>query len=417
MGTLNASAGTDLPTQAGADGGLDLRPPVWAILGIVLSLALAVPYYASVDGLLDFAKHAVGRDFVNLWTAGALIGQGRPVDIFDPQTFGAAQRALMGADFPLHFWSYPPTTLFFAAPFAGIPYLAAYAIWTALTLAALVAAARALFKNWCAVLVLVVAPSTVVNLMLGQNGYLTCALMIGGFAILHRRPVLAGVLFGLLTFKPHLGIMIPIALIALGKWRTILAAAATGVAFAAGSVAVFGWETWIAFLDLTMPYQLAFMADGTGPFTWMMPTLYMSGRLLGLPSDVAYALQLILGAAVAVIVFVAFRRGGDWRLLSALAFTAPIVASPQAFNYDMGLISVAVLLLAIPAGTDGFGRLERLAVAFAWCLPILVMVLNAAGLPVAPLALAALMAVPILRLRRQWTPSSPAVDALAQRRP
>lgn len=375
--------------------------PIWVYVGILLSVLLAVPYYASLDGMFDFARHAVGRDFVNLWTAAALVDQSMIADIFDPRSFGAAQRAVLGEDFPLHFWSYPPTALFLAAPFHGLPYLVAYALWTGLTLAAMAVAARAMLKDRAAVLILVLAPSTVVNLMLGQNGFLTTALMVGGFALLRNRPVLAGILFGLLTFKPQLGVMIPIALLALGQWRAILAAGVTAAALAAASIGVFGWESWIAFVDRTMPYQLAFMADGTGPFTWMMPTLFMSGRLLGLDADTAYALQLILAAATALLVFLTFRRGGDWRLLSAVAFLAPIVASPQAFNYDMGLVSVAILLLAGQVGPDRLSWPERCIVLLAWSLPILVMALNPGGLPIAPLVLVALLAVLIRRLWRE----------------
>jgi hypothetical protein len=413
MAMTKGHTGRRIDDSGGPDGHHGPRWPTWAIFGAVLSLALAVPYYAHIDGILDFSGHAVGRDFVNLWTGGVLIDQGQVLDIFDPQAFAAAQRALVGPDFPLHFWSYPPTALFLAAPLAGMPYLVAYAVWTGLTFAALVIAARALLRDWSAVLILAIAPSTVVNLMLGQNGYLTCALVVGGLALLPRRPLMAGLLFGLLTFKPHLGIMIPVVLLALGQWRCVFAAVVAALALAAASVAVFGWSSWQAFVDTTLPYQLAFMSDGTGPFTWMMPTLFMSGRLAGLPPDLAYALQLALGGAVAVAVFAVFRRGGDWRLLSAVALLAPIVASPQAFNYDMGLVSVAILLLADAVGKDSLGMLQRRAIDIAWCLPILVMALNAAGFPIAPVLLAALMAIILRRLWRAAPASREVLRAVA----
>ena len=72
---LNGGLGEASDTEASASARRvsKSRLPSWAVFGVVLGIALAVPYYASVEGILDFAKHTVGRDFVNLWTAGALI--------------------------------------------------------------------------------------------------------------------------------------------------------------------------------------------------------------------------------------------------------------------------------------------------------------------------------------------------------
>ncbi|MGN5509364.1 glycosyltransferase 87 family protein, partial [Campylobacter coli] len=52
----------------------------------------------------------------------------------------------------------------------------------------------------------------------GQNAFLTTALMGAGLAGLETRPWLAGVAFGLLTFKPHLGLLIPVLLLLNGRW-------------------------------------------------------------------------------------------------------------------------------------------------------------------------------------------------------
>src|SRR5258708_1694433 len=63
-----------------------------------------------------------------------------------------------------------------------------------------------------------------VNLMHGQNGFLTRALFASGLALLDERPFAAGALFGLLCYKPQFAVVIPFVLAATGRWRTFSAA-------------------------------------------------------------------------------------------------------------------------------------------------------------------------------------------------
>ena len=51
-------------------------------------------------------------------------------------------------------------------------------------------------------------------------------LLGGALVSLDRRPLIAGILFGLMAYKPQFGLMIPIALAAGGYWRSFSAAAA-----------------------------------------------------------------------------------------------------------------------------------------------------------------------------------------------
>src|SRR5436309_2254785 len=67
-------------------------------------------------------------------------------------------------------------------------------------------------------------PAVFVNLGHGHNGFLTAALLGGALVLLDRRPIVAGVLFGLMAYKPQFGLMIPLVLIATGRWRAFAAA-------------------------------------------------------------------------------------------------------------------------------------------------------------------------------------------------
>src|SRR5438105_147271 len=76
----------------------------------------------------------------------------------------------------------------------------------------------------------------------GQNGFLTATLLGGGLIFLERRPILAGVLLGLLAYKPQFGLLIPLVLLATGRWTAIAAATVTVLSACSATLIVFGPE-------------------------------------------------------------------------------------------------------------------------------------------------------------------------------
>ena len=64
-------------------------------------------------------------------------------------------------------------------------------------------------------------PAVFINLGHGQNGFLTAGLLGAALLSLPRRPLLSGILFGLLAYKPQFGLLIPVALLVAGQWRAI----------------------------------------------------------------------------------------------------------------------------------------------------------------------------------------------------
>ena len=180
----------------------------WAILASYFTLGR--------HGHLDWTHHAIGRDFINSWSAGHLILSHQVADIFRPPLFLAHERALFDPRLPFHFWSYPPTNLFLVWPLGFTSYMAGLALWSVAGLVALGVALRvwlretAGFDGWTFALLLL-TPAAATNIGLGQNGAFSAALLIGGVALIDRRPVLAGALLGLLIFKPQIAVLL--------RWR------------------------------------------------------------------------------------------------------------------------------------------------------------------------------------------------------
>ena len=370
-------------------------------LNVVLAAsygALGFVYLVTAEPPFDATGHLIGRDFINPWTASQhLAAGGHLPDLFDHTTYRPLQEALFGRDLPPHGWSYPPHFLLIAASVAGLAYLPALATWSLVTIGAylLVVPRGQRFA-------LLLAPATFLNLFAGQTGCLVAALLIGGLAMLDRRPILAGVLFGLASIKPHLGMLVPLALVAAGAWRSVGSAALTVVGLVAVSGWLFGWETWHAWITTTAPLQTRILEHGTGLFTWMMPSAFMGARLIGLEAGYAYLVQAPFTLLAAVATWWAFRVHGAVPLAFAVLLFSSCIATPYIFVYDLTLVCPAVLLLLCHGRTDG-SRLSRYGEAcvwqLVWLLPILTIAGNAFRLPMGWLILTVALGFVVARLR------------------
>ena len=357
----------------------ELSLVAWAILASYFTLGRR--------GHLDWSHHAIGRDFINSWTAGHLILSGQVNDIFQPRLFLAHERALFDPRLPFHFWSYPPPNLFLVLPLGFTPYMGGLALWSLAGLVALGVGLRAWTQAPWTWALLMVTPAAAANIGLGQNGAFTAALLIGGLSLIDRRPALAGALLGLLIFKPQIAVLLPVAVLAGRRWKTMWAAAAVVVAVIALSVLAFGLEPWRGFFGPTLTTQGIMLRQGRGPFMWMMPSAYMSARTFQWPMVKALEAQApftLLAAALTAWAW--WRREKPLELRAAILMMATFVASPQAFNYDLIPAAAAALVLL---------RRDRLVfvglplAVLVWAAPVAMMGLEWVHAPVTPLVLAA----------------------------
>ncbi|HJQ61107.1 MAG TPA: glycosyltransferase family 87 protein [Vineibacter sp.] len=367
---------------------LDLRGPVTAY--VVLSLALLVPlarfYWPAANGL-DVTGHPIGRDFINVWVGPQLAFGDSLSTLFDLKAYHDAIGALFGQKLPFHNWGYPAFTLAAFWPLAQLPYFWALAVWTFGLFAAFAAVVLSQVpadKRRIALLLLALAPACLINAVGGQNGFATAALLVGGILSIDRRPVLAGVLFGLLTFKPHLGLILPLALVALGAWRVIAVAALTTVLLIVGSIALLGVEPWRHYLGETSAYQMQLIRVFEGFYTIMMASVLAGARTFGVSFGVAMALQVVVAIPVLVTALWAVRRARDPMTRVAVLVGAVPLLTPYAFNYDLTAIA-AVLVWRLVGAWPSEPRWDRICL-LTWLAPTAMMPLNMIGLGIAPLA-------------------------------
>lgn len=226
-----------------------------ALASGILVAVLEVGYLLSSPLPYDPIGYVVGRDFVNTWLGSRLALTGDPGAHFGFFAYNAALKEVFGENYPTHIWSYPPHFLLLSWPLGLMPYLTAYLVYTVLGLVLYLAVVSDGERRADHLLLLTLAPATIVNIWCGQVGFLVAALLVGGLLQLDRRPILAGVLFGLLTIKPQLGLLIPLMLVLTGRWRTIAAAIVTIMVLCAATALAFGPGVWTAYASDAMPVQ------------------------------------------------------------------------------------------------------------------------------------------------------------------
>ena len=377
-----------------------------ATLLFVASAAGLVYLVVTANGLIDAQGRPLGTDFSNVYAAGTYVLDGDPEAPFDPSRQHAREQDIFGKATPFYGWHYPPFFLFVAAILAWLPYGLALALWQAATLGLYLMTIRAILptplrNRWIAspdwLLPALAFPAVLINIGHGQNGFLTAALLGTALVKLNRAPILAGILFGLLAYKPQFGLLIPVALAASGRWRAFAAAAATVGALAVATTFAFGPQVWQAFLDSTrFTREVALEQGDTG--WYKIQSVFAWVRMWGGSIALAYALQGALIGALAGALIWLWRSAAPYPVKAAALCLAAILATPYSFDYDMMVLAPAIAFLAANGLKRGFDPWEKTALAGLWLAPLVAR--SVAHMTLIPFGVPAMLAMFILLLRR-----------------
>jgi alpha-1,2-mannosyltransferase len=366
------------------------------LLGIcIISVA---GWVAVSNGLIDRNGKPVGTDFSNVYAAGTLTWQGRPAEAYVPALQHAAETAVFGGrEVPFYGWHYPPFFFAVAVLVAAVPYGWGLSIWLAASLAAYLAAMRAILPRPETLLIAAAFPAVFVNIGHGQNGFLTAALLGGSLHLLERRPWLAGVLIGCLAYKPQFGVLIPIAMLAGGRWSTIGAAIATVAALIALSFVMLGGSVWHAFADsMNFTQTVVLEQGGTG---WeKIQSVFSAVRMWGAGVQTAYAVQFALALMLAASLAWLWHGDAAFELKASALATASLLATPYVLDYDLVVLAVAIVFFVRHGLSRGFRDYEISLLAAAWIVPLLSR--EVAGVSGIPLGLLVMLVFHVFTLRR-----------------
>jgi hypothetical protein len=301
--------------------------------------------------LPGFGGDSIQIDFAAFWAAAKLALGGDAAAAFDLNRLREVMAFPPKTPVGDMLWLYPPAWHMAIMPFGLLPFSAAFVIYSAITYLAFAASVRRLAAPLPGgVALLLAGPAMVLILQFGNNSLLWTAGLVAALASLaNGRAAAAGGLIALLTLKPQLGLLIPVALVAGGHWRTVAWATAGTLTSAALSTVAMGADYWLHWIDMlrTMTW---FMEIRLVRFNLMI-TWYALARSYGVSHDIAFALQIVVLLAAAAAVAWVWRRPVTADLRAATLCVAIPVATPYAWHYEMSLVLVAAMFLA----RDGFG--------------------------------------------------------------
>lgn len=357
-----------------------------AALGVVVAAGLLMG--ASPPRYFDPFGSAVGSDYINIWAASRMIESGRADAIWNVPLFQEYIASQTHANYPIRNWSYPPTFGLLVIPFAYIPYEVGLFLWLALTFVPVLVAARGYGWTWGVVALVLLSPAGLWNIVAGQNGYLTAGLLALGLQARHSRSWLAAVCFALLTFKPHLGVIVPLLLICEKNWSVIAKTALLAGGWILLSLMMFGSYGWLAYLTSVREYQWQVISQWTGFVNYAVPTAWMAGRLAGIESQAV--LWLLQGICSGAALFGALRifttpTATDVEKLVAVVL-ATLLIFPYLFVYDWVIFHVALMLWW--RASKHHGAAVRVVL---WLWPFLLFVLALMGWQITPLLLLLLL--------------------------
>lgn len=310
----------------------------------------------------DAAKQRVLNDYEDFYIVGRMYWEGDVLPAYKNETLQAAQRRFTGIDNFMP-WAYPPqmTALAPLLPLVGMGW--SFFLFMGGSLALYFHVLRRIDARYVGAALLAVYPAMMLNTRLGQNGFLTGALIGMVLLGIRARKDSAGVPLGLMLIKPHMGVAIGILTLLEQRWRMLAIGVGVVVVTSLAATAMLGFAIWPAFLGSVQEVS-GFVKLGLFPL-YRMSSVYAAARSFGVSSDLSFALHIAVAViALGTLVLAAIRK---WPMNRVLALTAlcSVAVSPYNYDYDFGCLAVG-LCLVLPELLERI-RFPELVLFYLFC--------------------------------------------------
>ena len=352
---------------------LENRPGyLWVLTSVVAVGIYLWTFIAAVimaDGILVAERTVIGGDFMVFWSAAEAFIAGDGAEFYQQSVLREWVANISAALKDVNVtWQYPPTMYFLVAPFAGLPYIPAYGVFSIANLAVFYLLLSRIWNNQQALFITLAASGVFQALITGQTGFFTAVLLVVAGGGAKSRPLLAGLAAGLLTVKPQFGLLIPIAFAAGGYWRAFAAATISAAVLIGASYLAFGIETWTAFFDAVRSHSER-MQSVIFPYAKVI-SLYGGLKIMGAPTAFALAAQGFMTIGLVGFIWLVWRRNPGLELRVMTLCTAAPLATPYAFYYESPIMVAAMFMLAKRGVESGWLKGERLLLPILWAAPI-----------------------------------------------
>ncbi len=320
------------------------------IAGVVLWGAWLVSTILG-PGNLDLAKHVIGTDYLQFYTAGVTLRQGESAELYDFDYQARLEQSIAGPGLTsFHAFITPPFFAWLYVPFTFVSYVWSFLLWSLLSLVFLWASIKLISQvkpNTAFLWSLTFFP-VFAAISFGQNSLLSLLVFSLTYWLMRKdKPLAAGLVCSLLLFKPQLvlGICLLWLLEWRKSWRSLL-----GLLFGGSVLAALCF--WLlpvastAYINLARSYIPQMLYQDQFPL-WHLNSLRGFWILL-FPGKkwLVEALSLglsILGITGFIILWHALRK--NIRVLFALAVCLTIWITPHAMIYDWSILLIPAILL------------------------------------------------------------------------
>jgi hypothetical protein len=364
----------------------------------VLSFCL---WYVTADGLKDKSGTPLGADFLNVYAAGLMVHQGQAASVYNWDLHGQIEQTVAGYAAPYFGWHYPPNFLSIANLCAYFPYLCAFGLYMTISFVCYVTVIRRISAKLKECLwALVAFPGVFVNIINGQNGFLTTAFFGAGMMWLEEKPWLAGVMFGLLSYKPQFFIVIPVVLALSGYARACFSTLVTAGACFGLSWLAYGSQTWQAFFQSTRLTQHIILERGvTG---WQkIQSIFSIIRMWDGSVSLAYTLQALSAVSALALTLWIWHRKANLAIRATALCGCILLTTPYVLDYDLVILAIPLAFLTREGLQKGFIAYEKVMMLSLWILPLLARNLGNHFISLTPPILISMMVFCFIKTRQE----------------
>ena len=276
-----------------------------------------------------------GADF-HTYLAAAIVGLEQGWSHIYDQALVAVEQTQLVSNQPSQPFISPPTVAWLVTPLTLFPFWTAFAVWAAITFAALGAAfawsgVSTGTGRWIAVIAALAPWWVIYAVNRGQVVPLVAAGVVVAWRLLREeKDIAAGIALSLIFLKPNTAILAPFALLAAGRYR------AFGAWLAAGGVLAV-----ITALTLGSHGMSAYMNELRGPLPSGADWLTLNGAV-GATGIAASLLRVLI---VGIVLVTAFKLRPSRGLVLPLAIVGSLIVAPYLHASDLCLLSAAAWIV------------------------------------------------------------------------
>ena len=364
-------------------------------------------YYTTIDlSSRDKLESPFGVDFAVYYTAGQMVTTGNLDNIYNVQEHHAALEEVLNRKIPFNLsWVYPPTFLLAIVPFSYFSYYLALALWLIITFTLAVYSVYLTLPNHKSIALLICGfPGVLMNLRWGQNGFLNTAILGFGIYFVESNPIMSGLMFGLMTYKPQLAFFPLLFLLLTKKWKVLRWAILFSTITALASVIIFGYSIWINFINVFVHTSSALLTSVWETTAAIQPTLYSAFRIWGLKGYALQITMLIIAIIATLCLLWVWKKTNRFSIKGSVLIIGIFLTMPYYVQYDLMVLSIPLVLIAYDFLEYGYRPCELLILITLWLLPLVnwpFVLLT--GIQICPFILMIVMIMLSLRVKNQIT--------------